>query len=560
MAVSTAASRYNPRVNQASPAIAFVPGYRLGAPARLAVLALVFFAEKIFLNFFVDFDRAQSAEGVGAVVRIAQHWGFRLFVATAAAVALFTYVRGDFGAHPAAVSIRAAPLRSGFAIGHLLLVATLAPLSYLLYRDTATDLTFALVAVLWTLIAVAAALSAVAAMAPLSLWMGAARSLGLIWPYAAVAAVVGTGAMQLAQKLWGPTAAFTFELVRHLLTPILPTLHADPVSLVLSTDRFAVQIAEVCSGLEGVGLMLAFSGAWLLYFRREYIFPRALLLIPAGLAAIFILNVFRIAALILIGDAGFPDVAIYGFHSQAGWIAFIAVACGLVLVSRRSAWLNRTATLAEALPATHNPTATYLMPLLAILAAGTLSRAISSDFEFFYPLRLLAGAAAIVVYRQRLAALDWRVSWRGPAVGGLVFVIWLGAAHLRLPASAIPAKLVSMPPAFIAVWIASRVAASVVLVPIAEELAYRGYLMRRLMNADFEQVPFASVHWPALIATSVIFGLAHGALWAPGIVAGLAFGLLVVRRGTLGEAVAAHATANGLIAVSVLAAGQWQLW
>jgi exosortase E/protease (VPEID-CTERM system) len=560
-AVTRTFNRYTLRVNQVSTAAAtLAPKYRLGAAARLALLGGVFFAEKIFLNGFIDFDRAQSAHGIGAIVRVAQHWGFRLFVALAAAVALFTYVRGSLNNLAVAASIRAAPLRGGLAIGHFILVAALAPLSYLLYRDTGTDLTFALVAVVWTLIATAAALAAVAAMAPLSLWLGAARSLGLIWPYAALAAVVGTGAMQLAQKLWGPTAAFTFELVRHLLAPILPTLHADSATLVLSTDRFAVQIAEVCSGLEGVGLMLAFSGAWLLYFRREYIFPRALLLIPAGLAAIFTLNVFRIAALILIGNAGFPDVAIYGFHSQAGWIAFIAVACGLVLVSRRSAWLNRTASSAETLPATNNPTATYLMPLLAILAAGTLSRAISSDFEFFYPLRLLAGVAAIVVYRHKLAALDWRCSWRGPAVGALVFVLWSAAAHFQLPAGVIPGKLLSMPPALRALWIVSRVAASVLLVPIAEELAYRGYLMRRFMNADFDQVPFAQVHWPAMLATAVVFGLAHGALWAPGIVAGLAFGLLVVRRGTLGEAVAAHATANALIAVSVLAAGQWQLW
>ena len=44
------------------------------------------------------------------------------------------------------------------------------------------------------------------------------------------------------------------------------------------------------------------------------------------------------------------------------------------------------------------------------------------------------------------------------------------------------------------------------------------------------------------------------------MLAGLAFGLIVVRRGRLGGAVVAHATANALIAFSVLAADQWQLW
>jgi CAAX prenyl protease-like protein len=84
--------------------------------------------------------------------------------------------------------------------------------------------------------------------------------------------------------------------------------------------------------------------------------------------------------------------------------------------------------------------------------------------------------------------------------------------------------------------------------------------MRRLIQADFESLPFHAVRWPALALTAVVFGLAHGALWAPGILAGLAYGLLVIRRGQLGEAVAAHAITNALIAVTVVLWGQWQLF
>jgi exosortase E/protease (VPEID-CTERM system) len=306
--------------------------------------------------------------------------------------------------------------------------------------------------------------------------------------------------------------------------------------------------------------MLAFSGAWLLYFRREYIFPRALLLIPAGVAAIYALNVLRIAALILIGNAGFPDVALYGFHSQAGWMAFVAVACGLVLLSGRSTWLNRSAAHSGAHSATHNPTAAYLMPLLAILAAGAVSHAISSGFESFYSLRVIAGLLMLARYRQKLATIDWHCSWRGPAVGALVFLIWIVAAHFLLSASPMPTELAAMSPALRGGWMVSRMAGSIVVVPIAEELAYRGYLMRRLVNPDFESVPYQSVRWLALTGSAIAFGLVHGALWGPGIVAGLAFGLILVGRGRLGEAVAAHATANALIAVIVLGGDQWQLW
>jgi exosortase E/protease (VPEID-CTERM system) len=543
-------------VNAAAP----VREFRIGLPVRVAILAAAFLAEKIFLNRFVDFDRAESAQGLGAVLRVAQHWGFRFFVALTAALALFAYVRGGQGVRAAQAALRAAPLRFGWMVVHLLLIAVLALLSFVLYRYTPNDLALAGVVALWIVVGCTAVLAALWAMAPGLLWWDAVRALGPIWWYAAVAALLGTAALQLTQLLWDPTAALTFDLVRRLLTPVLPGLTADPAARVLSTGRFAVQIADGCSGLEGGGLMLAFSGAWLLYFRHEYIFPRALLLIPASIAAIFALNVVRLAALMLIGDAGFPDVALYGFHSQAGWIAFNAVACALVLFSRRSAWLNRTVTRSGVSPAAHNPTAAYLLPLLAILAAGAVTRALSSDFEFLYPLRVVAGLWMLLRYRRSLAGLDWGWSWRGPAFGIVVFLLWIGSAHLQLHAAGIPEKLAALPSALRGLWIVSRLAGGVLIVPIAEELAYRGYLMRRLTKPDFDAVPFQSVRWPALAATAILFGVAHGALWLPGMAAGVVFGLLVMRRGQIGEAVVAHATSNALIAAGVLGWNQWQLW
>jgi CAAX prenyl protease-like protein len=200
------------------------------------------------------------------------------------------------------------------------------------------------------------------------------------------------------------------------------------------------------------------------------------------------------------------------------------------------------------------------MPLLAILAAGAVTRALASDFEYLYPLRVAAGLWMVMHYRRSLAALDWGWSWRGPTCGVLVFLLWIGSAHLLLHAAGIPEKLGALPPALRGLWIISRLAGGVLMVPIAEELAYRGYLMRRLQKADFDGLPFQSVRWPALAATALLFGLAHGALWLPGIAAGVVFGLLVVRRGQIGEAVVAHATSNALIAAGVLGWGQWQLW
>jgi exosortase E/protease (VPEID-CTERM system) len=534
-----------------------IPIPRLNLAARLAILGAVFFFEKLLLDGFVDSQAAQSALGLGGFVRIAQHWVFRFFVAMIAAVTIFAFVRGEAQRIVAAARVQASGVRVSWVLAHILLIACLIPVSSGLYDSS---LPFSAMLALWIALGMGAVLSALLAMASGSIWLGAARSLGIIWCYAAIAALFGVSVMQLSQTLWQPTAALTFNLVRLLLLPIFPTLSADGATRVLSTDRFAVEVAEVCSGLEGIGLILAFSGAWLLYFRHEYIFPRALLLIPAGLVAMFVLNVVRIATLIVIGSAGFPEIASYGFHSQAGWITFNVVACGLVLMSRRSAWLSRPISVTGTPVAVSNPTAAYLVPLLAIIAAGIFSHALSGKFETLYPLRLIACLAMLWRYRRRLRALKWQWSWRAPVAGLAVFLLWIFSAHFLVRASGLPDPLAAFSPIARGLWITSHVLASVLTVPLAEELAYRGYLMRRLRSAEFESAPYAAVGWLPLLVSAIVFGLAHGAMWLPGIAAGLVYGLLLMRKGSLGEPVVAHGITNALIAIAVVSFGQWQLW
>ncbi len=526
----------------------------------MMLVAAALFLEKFLLSLVVNTERARSAQGLGGFVHAAQHWGFRFLFAFLTAAAVLAYARLSQSSKSNVVKRFDARLSPKWILVHALLVAALVPLSYFLYWPDATRLAFALLSATWCLVGICAVAAALFAVAPLRSWSQGVRALGVTWLYAAAAALVGTGMWQQSEKLWSSAAALTFFLVTITLSPFLTIVRTNASTHIIEAKHFAVEITSACSGLEGLGLMFVFCLAWLVYFRREYLFPRALLLIPASLAAIFVLNVVRIAVLMLIGNAGFPEIALFGFHSQAGWIAFNLVACALVFFSRRSAWLNRAAPTGEGTAITVNPTAAYLMPLLASLAAGTVSHAMSGRFEVLYPLRLVAVVTILTIYRQRLMKIDWTFSWRGPAVGLAVFLMWIAAARALLPVAAMPDALASFSPLSRGMWICSRLLASILTVPVAEELAYRGYLMRRLTNSDFESVSFTAVRWPAITITAIVFGAAHGALWLPGIVAGMAYGLLVAHRSYLGEAVAAHATTNGLIAVAVVAGDQWQLW
>ena len=95
-------------------------------------------------------------------------------------------------------------------------------------------------------------------------------------------------------------------------------------------------------------------------------------------------------------------------------------------------------------------------------------------------------------------------------------------------------------------WVDARVVGSVLLVPLVEEMAFRGYLLRRLAATDFEGAQAARFNWTALILSSACFGLLHGQ-WLAGTVAGVGYAVAFYRSGKLGDAVIAHMTTNGLI-------------
>lgn len=547
------------------------PRRQLTLSGRLALLTLILFCEKFALTFLVNYGTVLAAGRVGTAVHLMQHFGFRFAVACAIALAVFGYATMDRSAWSSlAASAEAAPIRGRWLGVHALLVVLLAPLTLIVFGGGSVPSGFAGLVTVWMLLAVTAISTLCAALAPWRIWLKAAGLFGSAWVFAVAAAAVAVSAMQWSQDLWEPTAGVTFRLVHLLLTPIIPSLRGDPHTLLLSSDRFGVRVSPMCSGLEGVGLLAAFSAAWLLCLRRELVFPRALVLLPAAVVVSFAINVLRIAALMLIGYAGYPGVAAYGFHSQAGWIAFNASAVLIAVAAQRSRWLRRlpdpkaagSGAQGSALARSResNATAAYLVPFLLILAAGMLARAVSDGFETLYVLRVVGAAVALIWAWPRLKSLDWHCSWRGVIAGAAVFAVWAILAHGLTTPAPMPAALAAMSVAGRNTWLVIRLLGAIVTVPLAEELAFRGYLMRRLTNVHFDSVSFRKVGLAALLLSSLLFGLEEGAFWLPGIIAALVFALLLMRTERMGEAVLAHATTNGLLAIYVLYWHQWQLW
>jgi CAAX prenyl protease-like protein len=136
----------------------------------------------------------------------------------------------------------------------------------------------------------------------------------------------------------------------------------------------------------------------------------------------------------------------------------------------------------------------------------------------------------------------------------LVFVVGTGLEWVLPGTSApspIPPSLAEIPAGLAAGWLLFRVLGSVITVPIAEELAFRGYLLRRLISPRFDDLSTGRFTWLSFLVSSVLFGALHGR-WLAGTVAGMYDAGALSRRGRVDDAIITHTTTNALIAADVL--------
>jgi exosortase E/protease (VPEID-CTERM system) len=536
----------------------------LGLLPRLLALTFLFAAELLLLSIWLDNSALVAQGGIIGLVGQGGAWAVRGVVGFGAILVTFAYLTKRTALAEISLRVEQAPIGRGLLVSHLLAMAAFSALSWALYGSHLAAVPAGISVALWLITGLAGIAFAALALAPLRVWSQLLRQTGSLSAFALVFVVAACVAGNYIRLLWGPTTNLTFFLTRAFLHPFVSGIVSDPATKLLGTEKFQVIIAPECSGFEGVGLILAFSACWLWLFRRECRFPHALLLIPAGVVTIFLLNAVRITALILIGNAGAPQVALGGFHSQAGWIAFNAVALGFSIAATRVPWLTRRehATPATTAASFANPSTPYLLPFLTILAVGMLTTAASSNFEWLYPLRFLAAAGVLWTMRKHYSSLNLKLTWFGPSIGVLVFALWIAFDSLQKTGAndAMPLSLTNSSAPVRIGWIAFRVLAAVVTVPIAEELAFRGFLLRRFVSADFEALPLSTFTWIGLGISSLAFGLLHGHLWFVGTLTGVLYAWAMLRHGRIGEAVIAHATTNALLACYVLAFHKWHLW
>lgn len=101
----------------------------------------------------------------------------------------------------------------------------------------------------------------------------------------------------------------------------------------------------------------------------------------------------------------------------------------------------------------------------------------------------------------------------------------------------------------------------VVVVPLIEEIFWRGFLLRYLINEKFDRVPFGTFSWLSFVAVTIAFALSHSIPdWPAAVVTGILYNWVAYRTRSLSTCIATHSLTNGLLGLWIMWSKQWGFW
>ena len=223
-----------------------------------------------------------------------------------------------------------------------------------------------------------------------------------------------------------------------------------------------------------------------------------------------------------------------------------------------------------------SPLAAYVVPFALFVCGIALLQAVQflggksealflSKPEFWvYPLQTLICGGALVFFWKRYDFAE-RGGWFAALAAGLLALgLWLLPQALPgIPprAEGFDPTVFSDSPFLYWLTVVARFARLVVVVPLVEEIFWRGFLMRYLIREDFEKIPLGSYRHLSFFGVAGLFMLVHSMPdWPAAFLTGLIFNGLLVRTKSLGACVAAHAITNLGLGIYIMTTRQWGFW
>jgi len=183
---------------------------------------------------------------------------------------------------------------------------------------------------------------------------------------------------------------------------------------------------------------------------------------------------------------------------------------------------------------------------------------------WIFPLQTLLCLGALIYFWRDYEWGGLRYWWVGVVVGLVVLGIWVAPQVLfGLPArnDGFNPDLFAESPVLYWGTVLMRFFRLAIIVPLLEEIFWRGFLMRFFTNEDFRSVPFGSVTFFSFTAIVVLFSAVHSVEdFAGAILCALAYNVVAIYTRSLAACVIAHAVTNLGLGFYVMATKQWGFW
>ncbi|MES2736467.1 MAG: CAAX prenyl protease-related protein [Verrucomicrobiota bacterium] len=203
--------------------------------------------------------------------------------------------------------------------------------------------------------------------------------------------------------------------------------------------------------------------------------------------------------------------------------------------------------------------------------------------HWLYPVQTLLTGGLLIFFARHYRLAPWRGLGGGAVLGLVGIALWVAPAWLyeRLVTSGTPLpgwaewlgvaerkegfdpEVLSSWPAWQWASIGMRFVRMVVVVPLIEEIFWRGFLMRYVGagERDWQQVPFGLHSWRVFGVVTLLVMLAHNPVdYLGAFVWGSLMYFVAVRTKSLGACVFMHAVGNLALGLYVCQTRQWGFW
>jgi uncharacterized protein len=217
--------------------------------------------------------------------------------------------------------------------------------------------------------------------------------------------------------------------------------------------------------------------------------------------------------------------------------------------------------------------AAFALPMTAFLLLLALSSLLgnlggpfwlSSPESWIYPAQTLLCGALLLWFWREYALSPPKQIVLSVAVAFIVFGFWIAPQKLFGFAprfDGFDPEVFSSQPAVYWTAIVFRFLRLVVIVPLVEEIFWRGFALRYFINEKFYTVPIGAFSWLSFALVTVGFGLSHArADWIAALVTGALYNCVAYRTKSLASCILAHAITNLLLGLWIMKTGQWGFW